>query len=140
MSHEVVIDTNVLVAALRSRRGAAFQLIRNIGLGPFTANISVALALEYEAVLKRQDLVPGLSPDDVDTFLAFLFRSSNLVTSVRLLRPNLPDPGDELVLELAAQSQADIITYNKKDFLRARRFGVAVLSPAEFLHLLRTAE
>jgi predicted nucleic acid-binding protein len=115
-------------------------LIRNVGFGLFTANISVALALEYEAVLKRKDLVSGLSPGDVDTFLAFLFRSSNLVTSVRLMRPNLPDPGDELVLELAVQSLADIVTYYKKDFLWARRFGVTVLSPPEFLRLLRTVE
>jgi predicted nucleic acid-binding protein len=59
MPHQVVVDTNVLVAALRSRRGASFQLIRSIGLGLFTPNISVALALEYESVLRRKDLVPG---------------------------------------------------------------------------------
>jgi predicted nucleic acid-binding protein len=63
---EIVLDTNVLVAALRSRRGASYQLIGMIGTGVFRPNISVALALEYEEILKRADLVPGLTEGDVD--------------------------------------------------------------------------
>ena len=55
---EVVLDTNVLVAALRSKRGTSYQLIRSIGQGDWRPNISVALALEYEDVLKRKGLLP----------------------------------------------------------------------------------
>src|SRR5687768_4195610 len=110
--HEVVLDTNVLVTALRSRRGASFQLIRRVGQGEFRMNISVASALEYEEVLKRADLIPGFSEADIDTFLHYIFRASNLVPSVVPLRPSLPDPDDELVLDLAAQRHAIILTYN----------------------------
>lgn len=56
---DVVLDTNVLVAVFRSKRGASYQLVRSIGLGGWMPNISVALALEYEDVLKRQDLLPS---------------------------------------------------------------------------------
>ena len=79
--HEVVMDTNVLVAALRSRR-ASYTIISLIGAGKFRLNVSVALALEYEEVLKRSDLIPGLTEGDVDGFLDYLFQSSNLVLSL----------------------------------------------------------
>jgi predicted nucleic acid-binding protein len=65
----VVIDTNVLVAGLRSRRGTAFQLMLRIGTNAFRVNISIALAVEYEEVLKRGSVVPGLSEAEVDVFL-----------------------------------------------------------------------
>lgn len=64
--HELVRDTNVLVASLRSRRGASHQLIRLMGTAVFRINVSVALALEYEEVLKRTDIVPGLSAADIE--------------------------------------------------------------------------
>jgi len=48
--HEIVLDTNVLVAALRSRQGASYQIVSLIGAGLFRSNISVAVALEYEEV------------------------------------------------------------------------------------------
>lgn len=134
---EVVLDTNVLVTALRSRRGASFQLIRLIGEGAFLPDVSVALALEYEEVLKRPDMVPGLTGAEIDGFLDFIFQSSNLVPSVLLNRPALSDPDDELVLDLAIQRGAAILTYNKRDFAEAGKRGVAVLTPAEFLESLR---
>jgi putative PIN family toxin of toxin-antitoxin system len=135
--YEVVLDTNVLVTALRSRRGASFQLIRRVGQGEFRMNISVALALEYEEVLKRADLIPEFSEAEIDTFLHYIFKVSNLVPSVVPLRPNLPDPDDELVLDLAAQRHAMILTYNRRDFGEAKRLGIHVLSPLEFLGILR---
>lgn len=66
---DVVLNTNVLVAAFRSKRGASYQLVRSIGLGGCRPNISVALALEYEDVLKRQDLLPNISGSEIDRFL-----------------------------------------------------------------------
>lgn len=59
---QIVLDTNVLVAALRSQQGASQRIMRTIGRGLWQANISVALALEYEDVLKRPDLLPALRP------------------------------------------------------------------------------
>ena len=137
---EVVLDTNVLVAGLRSRRGAAFQIIRLIGEGALRPHISVALALEYEEVLKRANLVPGLTEGEIDEFLDFLFQSSNLVPSVRPNRPSLPDPDDDMVLDLAAQRGAAILTYNIRDFDEASLRGVVVVTPAEFLEFLRQAK
>ena len=89
------------MAALRSKRGASYQLVRLIGHRPWRPNISVALALEYEDVLKRRWLLPGVGEADVDEFLDYLFTVSNLVPAVPRLRPALRDPGDEFILELA---------------------------------------
>lgn len=71
---QVVLDTNVLVAALRSSLGASHQLLRIIDQGSWQANISVALALEYEDVLHRENLVPGLDTADLDAFLDYILR------------------------------------------------------------------
>ena len=57
---QLVVDTNVLVAGLRSKRGASFELIRLFAENRFALNVSVALALEYEDVLKRPGLVAGV--------------------------------------------------------------------------------
>ncbi len=138
--HEIVLDTNVLVAALRSRRGASYRIISLIGAGGFRLNVSVALALEYEEVLKRGDLISALTGDDVDRFLDYIFQFSNLVPSVYPMRPTLSDPDDELVLDLAIQCGGKIITYNKRDFIEASKRRVSVLTPAEFLDLLRQSE
>lgn len=83
---EVVLDTNVLVAAFRSKRGASYQLVRAIGLGDWRLNISVALALEYEDVLKRKDMLPdGITEADIDRFLEYL---SEHPTSFHLCSPS----------------------------------------------------
>lgn len=134
---EVVLDTNVLVAAFRSKRGASYQLIRSLGLGEWRPNISVALALEYEDVLKRRHLLPNLSEAEIDTFINYVFQVSNLISSVPRRRPNLPDPDDELILELAVESRSMIVTHNTAHFASAGRFGIVVKTPAEFLKMLR---
>jgi hypothetical protein len=54
-----VLDTNVLVAAFRSKRGASHELVRLIGTGELRPNVSVALALEYEELLKRDGVLQG---------------------------------------------------------------------------------
>ena len=86
----------------------------------------MALALEYEDVLKRNRLLPGMSETDVDEFLNYLFLASNLVPFVLRQRPSLCDPDDERILEVAVQCGAMIITHNRKDFAGAERLRVAV--------------
>ena len=135
-----MLDTNVLVSSLRSRRGASNQIVSLIGTGAFRSNISVALALEYEEVLKRADLISALTEGDVDRFLDYIFQHSNLVPSVYPMRPTLSDPDDELVLDLAIQCGGMIVTYNKRDFVEAVKRRVTVLTPAEFLGLMRQTE
>jgi putative PIN family toxin of toxin-antitoxin system len=133
---QIVLDTNVLVAALRSKRGASYRLAQMIGTGKFQPNISVALALEYEDVLKRSDLLPDMRVADVDDFLDYIFKSSALVPFVLPRRPVLRDPGDESILEVAVECQAIIVTHNKRDFAGAERFGISVLTPGQFLRTI----
>jgi putative PIN family toxin of toxin-antitoxin system len=137
MIREIVLDTNVLVAAWRSKRGASHELIRSIGTADWRLNISVALALEYEDVLKRTDILRGISETAIDDFLDYLFSVSTLVPFVLRRRPSLRDPNAERILEVAAQCQAMIVTHNRKDFVGAEKFGVVVKTPAEFLKMLR---
>jgi putative PIN family toxin of toxin-antitoxin system len=138
--YQLVFDTNVLVAALRSRHGASNELLRLVGRGKFRLNISVALALEYEDVLKRKDLVPGYTASEIDALLAYFFQVSNLAPIVLRKRPILRDPDDERILEVAVQCGAVIVTHNTRDFAQAARLGVTVKTPAEILEILRRSE
>jgi len=72
-----VLDTNVLVSALRSRRGASFRLLDLLGTGRFTPVISPPLCFEYEDVLCRLDMVPGSTPQYIDAFLNYLLSQRN---------------------------------------------------------------
>ena len=108
-----------------------------IGRSDWRLNISVALALEYEDVLKRRGMLPGIGETDVDEFLNYLFAVSNLVPSVLRRRPSLRDPGDECILEVAVECGAMIITHNIKDFAGSERYGVSTKTPVEFLNILR---
>lgn len=134
---QVVLDTNVLVAALRSRRGASHRLLRLVGDQRWQINLSVPLLLEYEDVLKRPDAGHPLTPEDVDDVLNFLCASASLREIFYLWRPVLPDPKDDFVLELAVESGCEyIITFNTKDFVGAEKFGVSTIRPQEFLREL----
>ena len=139
MGPEVVIDTNVLIAGLMSPNGASFELLRRIGTGEFEINVSVPLVLEYEAVAKRHAREMGLSASEIDDVVDFLCSVARHRQIFYLLRPLLPDPLDDLVLELAVESNAEyIVTHNVRDFGEATDFGIAALTPREFLRLLRS--
>jgi predicted nucleic acid-binding protein len=88
-------------------------------------------------MLKRQKLLPTVSEIESDRFLDYVFQISNLIPSFQRRRPNLPDPGDELILELAIESRAIIVTHNKAHFTGAANFGIVAKTPAEFLTMLR---
>ena len=129
----IVVDTNVLVAGLRSRRGVAFRLLSEIGKGRFEIALSVPLVLEYEDALLRQE-VANLGQADVDAVLDYLCKVAHLQQIFFLWRPLLPDPKDDMLLELAVAARCRaIITYNVRDFTGADKFGVSVLEPAPFL-------
>jgi len=140
MPREIVLDTNVLVAALRSKRGASHELVRSIGRADWRLNVSVALALEYEDVLKRNGVFQGVSEAEIDDFLDYVFRTSNLVPFVLRQRPTLRDPDDERILEVAVACRAMIVTHNKRDFAGAEGLGVPVRTPSEFLKMLREGQ
>jgi putative PIN family toxin of toxin-antitoxin system len=133
----VVLDTNVLVAALRSRDGASNHLLRAVAQRRIVALSSTALFLEYEAVLKRpeQRLAHGLDFDKIERALSHLAALCEPVDLEFAWRPQLPDPDDELVLAAAVNGRADVIaTFNIKDFESgASRFGLKVLTPGQIL-------
>jgi putative PIN family toxin of toxin-antitoxin system len=138
----IVLDTDVVVAALRSRDGASNALIRAIAMGRLRALVTPALFLEYEAVLKRaeQRIVHGMSLTEVDGFLSALASASEPVEVSFQWRPQLADPNDEMVLEAAVNGVANaLVTHNVKDFVKgAARFGLRVLRPGELLKELRS--
>jgi predicted nucleic acid-binding protein len=139
MPVQIVIDTNVLVAAARSNAGASFELLRLFATGDarWQWNISTALLLEYEAVLKREQHRQGRSLAVVDKLLDDLAACANRHAIFYLIRPFLADPDEELILELAlASASSYIVTHNRGDFRDAGRFGMGVLTPGEFLRML----
>ena len=137
MKPQIVLDTNVLVAALRSRRGAAFRLVSLLPTERFAINLSVPLVLEYEEVLYQQGHELGLAPTDITDFLDFVCARANLHEIFFLWRPMLPDPDDEMLLELAVKARCrDIVTYNSRNFRGAEKFGIAVVTPKAFLSTL----
>jgi len=130
----IVLDTNVIVAGLRSRRGASFRLLEQIGTGRFDIILSVPLILEYEDVLKRVHDQLGLSLDDIQTLLDYLCKVARRQSIFYLWRPFLPDSKDDMVLEVAVAGEAEIIvTFNRKDFVGIERFGLELLTPPEFV-------
>jgi putative PIN family toxin of toxin-antitoxin system len=137
---KIVIDTNVLVSALRSRRGASFRLLSLIDSGKFITNISVPLVYEYEQVLKRMSWSGKPANQYITDILDYICIVGEKWKIHYLWRPKLSDPNDEMILELAVTSQSKfIITYNKSDFREAKEFGISVLNPVEFLNKLEVA-
>ena len=134
---QIIIDTNVLLSAVHSQLGASFRLLSLIEDSRFEINLSVALALEYEDVLKRPALNPNLTIQEVDDVLDFLCQNANLCEIFYLWRPTLRDPKDDFVLELAVESNCDyIVTFNTKDFAGAEKFGIKAIRPKEFLQII----
>ncbi|BAK65455.1 hypothetical protein SLG_07800 [Sphingobium sp. SYK-6] len=140
--HRVVLDTDVIVTALRSAEGGSNAVLRHAALGRLTPLVTPALFLEYEAVLKRpeQRLAHGLGLREIDRFLAALASASEAVEVSFQWRPQLSDPNDEMVLEAAVNGRADaLITHNVRDFVKgAQRFGLHVLRPGDVLKELRS--
>ena len=135
-----VLDTNVLVAARRSRIGASNALLRAAEARGFVMIASVPLFFEYEAVLTRPEhlAVLGLTEQIVAEFLDYLAGIIEPVSLSYLWRPQLVDAGDEMVLETAINGRADtIVTFNIRHFSPARRFGISLLRPEEAMWSLR---
>ena len=134
VSLNIVLDTNVLLSALRSSRGASFRLLDLLGSECFTLHISAPLIAEYEAVLKRGEL--ALSDQQIDDVIDFVCAKAMHHKIFFLWRPMLKDPGDDFLLELAVKAQANIVTWSINDFKRAASFGISVWTPRELLALL----
>ena len=136
--YRIILDTNVLISALRSQLGASFALMQRIGSGDFEFCLSVPLAMEYEAVAKRMHRSFGLTLVEIDDILDYLCLKGRTQQIYYLWRPVLPDPGDDMLLELAVASEATIIvTHNTAHFEGTRSFGIRAMKPKDFLKLLK---
>ncbi len=130
----VVVDTNVLIAAARSRRGASFRVLSLVGTGRFDISISVPLVLEYEAALLRLREEHAWGEREIRDVLDYLCSVGRRTSPSYLWRPTLPDPGDEHILELALAARCDaIVTFNRRDFRGVEAFGIAVWTPGELV-------
>jgi putative PIN family toxin of toxin-antitoxin system len=133
----IVLDTNVLLSALRSQLGASYRLVSLVGEGLFDIVVSVPLILEYEAVAKRQSRQLRLTHAEIDDILDYLCQVGLQREIFFLWRPVLRDPKDDLILEVAVESESDyIVTHNVKDFAGAERFHVKVIGPKGFLEVI----
>lgn len=137
MGPSIILDTNVVVSALRSKRGASHAVFRLIGTEQFILNLSVPVLIEYERALREPRIKVPYSDGEIAKILNYVCAHSKHRDIYFLWRPFLPDPGDDMILELAVASGADyIITFNKRDFRGIERFGLKVKSPFEFLEYL----
>ena len=133
----VVLDTNVLVAGLRSSLGASNAILHRQTLGEYRAAVSTALCLEYDEVLNRPGLLPSYTPAQIALFLDSFCAVADEAFIYYRWRPFLPDPKDDLVFECALASGAThIVTHNERDFLGAEAFGISIVTPAQFLTTL----
>jgi len=131
---KIVIDTNALLTSLKSHRGASYKLISLLPTERFSIAISVPLIIEYEDVLRRGRLPSSITEKDIGDFIDFICHIGYQQDIFFLWRPFLPDPSDDLVLEVAVAGGCDaIITYNKRHFKNVEKFGLRILDPKEFL-------
>lgn len=132
MPPTLILDTNVLVAGLRSTTGASHALLRAVGSGCFELGLTAPLVFEYESVLKRPELVP-LPPADIDVLLDYLCGAGKCRPVRFRVRPAAADPGDDLVLEAAVATGSEyVVTLNVRDMREgAGRYGIGLLTPGE---------
>ncbi len=130
----IILDSNVLYAGLYSSKGASFKVLRAIDEGKLQIVLSTALLFEYEDILKRNQEILNLSGQNIEKLLDNICLLSDHQKTYYLWRPCLPDPKDDLVLELAVASGARyVVTYNTADFRGAEKFGVQPITPKELL-------
>jgi putative PIN family toxin of toxin-antitoxin system len=127
----VVLDTNVLVSALRSSTGASFRILELALQDAFTMHVSTPLLFEYLEVLPQRTSV---SMSAVELLLATLLERVQEHEIYYLFRGVLPDDDDAMILEVAIKAQAVIVTHNIRHFAGAETYNITVLQPREFLH------
>ena len=133
----VVIDTNVLVSSVISKKGAPAFLIQAWSEGLFDLVISEAIITEIERVLSEHSLkqVFNISNDQITRLVELLRRNSILVPGSAAVAGAVPaDPTDEMFIAAALDGNADVIVSGDKDLLEIESFqGVAILTPRQFL-------
>ena len=138
----IIIDTCVIVSALKSKNGASYKIFSNINKSVFRYGISVALFLEYKSKLlefSKTKLLP-LNINDVNIILSALVYYSHNVPIYYHIRPNLKDENDNMVYECGVNFGAEyIVTHNIKDFKGGdlKPFNTKIITPQQFLKKVR---
>jgi putative PIN family toxin of toxin-antitoxin system len=134
---KIVMDTNILFAGLYSKNGASFKVLELLNAGVSKLTLSTPLLFEYEDVLKRNQELLNLTGSEIEVILDNICRIAQHQKVYFLWRPYLPDPKDDLVLELAVASNVPtIVTHNIKDFVGVEKFGVEAITPKTLLERL----
>ena len=133
---KVVLDTDVVVAAMRSPRGASAAILRAARQGRATLLVEHASGsgIRSGVLAGRSTVWPqGCLIVRFECFLTAVVAMAEPVTTHFLWRPQLRDPADEMVLEAAINGRADaLVTFNVRDFGTVpAQFGVEVLLPRE---------
>jgi putative PIN family toxin of toxin-antitoxin system len=137
----LVLDTDVIVAAFRSPTGASSAVLQHALDGKCVMLVSVALALEYEAVVKRPEQLEamGMSLEQADKRIRSVVAVCEPVFQAYSWRPQLMDPDDEMILEAAVNGGAELlVTFNQRHFGKApAAFGIKCLLPRDALERIR---
>ena len=132
-----VFDTNVIISALKSAKGASFRLVNFVQTGVIRPAVTAPLVFEYDDVAVRPGLLPHLSPSEIAGFLDWFVSVSSQHKVHFLWRPLLRDPKDDMVLEAAVAASADyLVTFNISDFDGASSLGIRVVTPPQLLALI----
>ena len=131
----IVADTNVVLRGIRSRSSASGFVLRGMLEASIAFALTPALALEYEDVLKRPNIFPGVSPDDIDVILDALCLRARRTTPFFRFRPVLDDPKDDLVIECAVTAGAYAIVTHDRHFSHpsVAALGLIALTAREFV-------
>jgi putative PIN family toxin of toxin-antitoxin system len=139
----IVIDTSVLLQALKSKNGASHYILRLILEQKVTLALSLQVFKEYEDVLKRPEIIKiiGLKSSDIDKVLVFLSYISKPFTTYYLFRPNLKDEKDNIFVELSLVSNSNyLITNNVRDFTHNTDLkfdDLNIITPVDFVKYWR---
>jgi len=133
----VILDTNVVLAAMRSRTGASYRLLATVGHARWQSVVTPALMYEYEDVARRPGAAPGLSGQDITNILDMIYRESHRQFVWFTWRPLSADPGDDAILEAAIAGRCDyVVSFNERCLRVIREFGIEVLRPLNLLKLI----
>lgn len=136
---QVVLDTNVIVSAMRSKQGASWQILRQIGDGIFDLHLSIPLVLEYEDVLKRREFSDWWTLEDAEDVLDYICSVGKHHKIWYLWRPFLNDAKDDLVVELALTAGAEyVVTHNIRHFKQIESLNIKPIAPEIFLRQVRS--
>ncbi len=137
------MDTDVVVAGLRSRTGASRILLLAVGAGVLCPLVSVPVFLEYEDVLTRPEQLEAmnLDVDDVHVFLDGFLAMSEEVSPFYNHGGIVRDPNDDKFVTAALNGMAKaIVTFNVRDYVprdsRVTGLGIEVTQPAGILRRL----